>query len=187
MGDNSDNGAYRNPTGLCGNRSIALQDGYSGGFYGKNQALSAFAVTYAPEEITSYEIGAKMELVDRRLRLNVAAFNSTVEDLQEVTTIPSPADGTSISAPFNVGEVEYQGFELEAVGIITDEIRLSAAAGFLDASYNAFDADISGRTGRVPIDNSYLEPKQAPEWTLGLAANYSADFAGGVIGASVTG
>jgi iron complex outermembrane receptor protein len=158
---------------------------HSGGFYGKNQALSAFAVTYAPEEITSYEIGAKMELMDRRLRLNVAAFNSTVEDLQAVTTIPNPADGTSISAPFNVGEVEYQGFELEAVGIITDEIRLSAAAGFLDASYNAFDADISGRTGGVPIDNSYLEPKQAPEWTLGLAANYSADFAGGLIGANV--
>ena len=157
---------------------------HSGGFYGKNQALSAFAVTYAPEEITSYEIGAKLELMDRRLRLNVAAFNSTVEDLQAVTTIPNPNDGTSISAPFNVGEVEYQGFELEAVGIVTDEIRLSAAVGFLDASYNNFDADISGRTGGVPIDNSYLEPKQAPEWTLGLAANYSTDFAGGLIAAN---
>jgi iron complex outermembrane recepter protein len=157
---------------------------HSGGFYGKNQSLSAFGVTYAPEEIISYEIGAKMELMDRRLRLNVAAFNSTVEDLQAVTTIPNPADGTSISAPFNVGEVEYQGIELEAVGLVTGDLRLSATVGYLDASYNSFDADISGRTGGVPIDNSYLEPKQAPEWTMGLAANYSTDFAGGLIGAN---
>lgn len=157
---------------------------HSGGFYGKNQALSAFGVTYAPEEITSYEIGAKMEFMDRRLRLNVAAFNSTVEDLQAVTTIPNPADGTSISAPFNVGEVEYQGFELEAVGIVTSDFRISAAVGYLDAGYNSFDADLSGRTGGVPIDNSYLEPKQAPEWTLGLTANYSIEFAGGLIGAN---
>ncbi|MFT6286115.1 MAG: iron complex outermembrane receptor protein [Alcanivorax sp.] len=157
---------------------------HSGGFYGKNQALSAFAVTYAPEEITSYEIGAKMELLDRRLRLNLAAFNSTVEDLQAVTTIPNPADGTSISAPFNVGEVEYQGLELEAVGIVTGDFRVSASVGYLDASYTSFDADLSGRTGGVPIDNSYLEPKQAPEWTLGVTANYSTDFAGGLIGAN---
>jgi iron complex outermembrane receptor protein len=156
---------------------------HSGGFYGKNQRLVDYNITYKPEEITSYEIGAKMDLWDRRLRLNVAAFNSTVKDLQAVTTLPAE-DGTAISVPFNVGEVEYQGLELEAVALFTDEFKISASVGYLDASYNSFDADLSGRTGGQPIDNSYLEPKQAPELTMGLTANYNTDFAGGQIGAN---
>lgn len=156
---------------------------HSGGFYGKNQRLVDYAITYKPEEITSYEIGAKMDLWDRRLRLNVAAFHSTVDDLQAVTTLPS-ADGTAISVPFNVGEVEYQGIELEAMTLLTDELKISASVGYLDASYNSFDADLSGRTKGAPIDNSYLEPKQSPEWTLGLTANYSTEFAGGLIAAN---
>jgi iron complex outermembrane receptor protein len=156
---------------------------HSGGFYGKNQRLVDYAITYKPEEIVSYEIGAKMDLWDQRLRLNVAAFNSTVENLQAVTTLPAE-DGTAISTPFNVGEVEYQGLEMEALALITDEFRISASVGYLDASYNSFDADLSGRTAGVPIDNSYLEPKQAPELTLGLTANYSTEFAGGLVGAN---
>ncbi|MFT6955036.1 MAG: iron complex outermembrane receptor protein [Halieaceae bacterium] len=155
---------------------------HSGGFFGKNQALSAASLTYAPEEITSYEIGAKMDLLDRRLRLNLAAFNSSVDDLQAVTTVFNPADGTSVSSPFNVGEVEYQGIELEVSGLVTSDIKLSAAVGYLDASYKSFDADLTGQ-GTI-VDNSYLEPKQAPEWTLGLTANYSTEFAGGLIGAN---
>ena len=57
---------------------------HSGGFYGKNQRLVDYAVTYEPEEIESYEIGAKMDLYDQRLRLNAAVFHSTVDNLQAV-------------------------------------------------------------------------------------------------------
>jgi iron complex outermembrane receptor protein len=121
--------------------------------------------------------------MERRLRMNVAVFSSTVEDLQAVTTLPAE-DGTAISVPFNVGEVEYRGVELEAAALLTDKIKISTAIGYLDASYNSFDADLSGRTGGAPIDNSYLKPKQAPDLTFGLTANYSTEFAGGLLAAN---
>ena len=51
---------------------------HSGGFYGKNQRLVDYAITYDPEEIESLELGAKMEFLNNRVRLNVAAFSSNV-------------------------------------------------------------------------------------------------------------
>lgn len=153
---------------------------HSGGFYGKNQRLVDYAITYEPEEIESLEVGAKMEFFNNRVRLNVAAFSSNVDQLQAVTTLPAD-DGTAVSVPFNVGEVEYQGLEFEGMARITDEFTLSGAIGILDAEYKSFDADLSSTNGGNPVDNSYLTPKQAPELTLGVTANYTVEAFGGLV------
>ena len=153
---------------------------HSGGFYGKNQRLVDYAITYDPEEIESLELGAKMEFLNNRVRLNVAAFSSNVEKLQAITTLPAD-DGTAVSVPFNVGEVEYQGFEIEGQARITDGFTLSGAIGILDAEYKSFDADLSSTQGGNPVDNSYLKPKQAPDLTVGLTANYTAEAFGGLV------
>ena len=153
---------------------------HSGGFYGKNQRLVDYAITYDPEEIESLELGAKMEFLNNRVRLNVAAFSSNVEKLQAITTLPAD-DGTAVSVPFNVGEVEYQGFEIEGLARITDGFTLSGAIGILDAEYKSFDADLSSTQGGNPVDNSYLKPKQAPDLTVGVTANYTAEAFGGLL------
>jgi len=153
---------------------------HSGGFYGKNQRLVDYAITYEPEEIESLEVGAKLDLLNNRLRLNLAAFSSNVEQLQAVTTLPAE-DGTAVSVPFNVGEVEYQGLELEGQARITDAFTVTAAVGILDAEYKSFDADLSGSQGGNFIDNSYLKPKQAPDLTIGVTANYTAEAFGGLV------
>ncbi len=153
---------------------------HSGGFYGKNQRLVDYAITYEPEEIESLEVGAKLDLLNNRLRLNLAAFSSNVEQLQAVTTLPAE-DGTAVSVPFNVGEVEYQGLELEGQARITDAFTVTAAVGILDAEYKSFDADLSGAQGGSFIDNSYLKPKQAPDLTIGVTANYTAEAFGGLV------
>jgi iron complex outermembrane receptor protein len=161
---------------------------HSGGFYGKNQRLIDYAVTYRPEEITSGEIGIKTDFNDGRSRLNAAIFHSTVEDLQAMTTVAS-TDGTAVSIAYNVGEVEYQGLELEYTSLVSEEFQVSATMGYLDASYNNFNANLSGadRNGDGSkneldyVDNSYLDPKQAPELTFGLTGTYTADYAGGVL------
>ena len=162
---------------------------HSGGFYGKNQALKDYAVTYKPEEITSGEFGIKTDFNDGRSRLNAAIFHSTVEDLQAMTTVENPEDGTAISVAYNVGEVEYQGLELEYTQLFSESFQISATMGYLDASYNNFDANLAGadRNGDGSkneldyVDNSYLDPKQAPELTFGVSATNTADYAGGLI------
>ncbi|MBT6185064.1 MAG: TonB-dependent receptor [Betaproteobacteria bacterium] len=153
---------------------------HSGGFYGKNQRLVDYAITYEPEEIESLEMGAKMDFLNNRVRLNVAAFSSNVEALQAITTLPAD-DGTAVSVPFNVGEVEYQGLEIEGQARITDAFTISGAIGILDAKYKSFDADLSSTQGGNPVDNSYLTPKQAPDLTLGVTASHTASAFGGLI------
>ncbi len=46
---------------------------------------------FEPEENLSYEIGLKSDLLDDRLRLNVAVFRSEVTDRQVLTFSPRPA------------------------------------------------------------------------------------------------
>ena len=161
---------------------------HSGGFYGKNQRLIDYAVTYKPEEITSGEFGIKTDFNDGRSRLNAAIFHSTVEDLQAMTTVQS-SDGTAVSIAYNVGEVEYAGLELEYTQLFSESFQISATMGYLDASYNNFDANLAnvdynedGAKNELDYaDNSYLDPKQAPELTFGVSATNTADYAGGLI------
>ena len=161
---------------------------HSGGFYGKNQRLIDYAVTYKPEEITSGEFGIKTDFNDGRSRLNAAIFHSTVEDLQAMTTVQS-SDGTAVSIAYNVGEVEYAGLELEYTQLFSESFQISATMGYLDASYNNFDANLAnvdyngdGTKNELDyVDNSYLDPKQAPELTFGVSATNTTDYAGGLI------
>ena len=162
---------------------------HSGGFYGKNQRLVDYAVSYKPEEITSIEFGIKADFNDGRSRLNAAVFNSTLEDLQAMTTVPNPDDGTSVSIAYNVGEVEYSGLELEYTQLFSESFQISATMGYLDAKYNDFYTNLSGsdfngdgvKDAKDAIDNSHLDPKQAPELTFGVSATNTADYAGGLI------
>jgi len=156
---------------------------HSGGFYGKNQRLVDYAVSYRPEEITSAELGIKTDFNDGRSRLNMAIFNSVVEDLQAMTTVES-TDGTAVSIAYNVGEVEYTGLEVEYTTILTEDFSVSANLGILDAKYNEFFTDLAGRNSGVGYDNSHLTPKQAPDMTFGLTATHTVDVAGGMLTSS---
>jgi len=40
------------------------------------------ALPYAPEIVTDYEIGAKSDWFDRRLRVNLAVYHSNYKDIQ---------------------------------------------------------------------------------------------------------
>jgi iron complex outermembrane receptor protein len=60
-----------------------------------------------PEILDAYEIGAKIDLFDRRLRVNVAAFYN---DFQNIQLLQIVTGGTQT---LNAGSAAIQGFELE--------------------------------------------------------------------------
>src|SRR3546814_8083229 len=68
--------------------------------------------TFGPEKLTAYEIGAKTDFFDRRLRVNVAAFQSNYNDLQ-VTTFPGGASSIE-PVQVNGGRARIRGVEVEA-------------------------------------------------------------------------
>jgi len=80
--------------------------GYKAG--GTHAASPAFTRTFGPESITSYEIGLKTDLFNRRLRVNVDGFIAQNKDLQ-VDMSADPID-PSIVETFNLAKATIKVF-----------------------------------------------------------------------------
>jgi catecholate siderophore receptor len=84
-------------------------------------------VNLPPEESTNVEVGAKWELLERRLALNAAVFRTEKTNLR--TRIAN-------SDPFILdGEQRIEGLEFSATGMITQAWSVFAGASFLDTEY----------------------------------------------------
>lgn len=93
---------------------------------------------YEQEESTNFELGVKAQLLDGRLYLGFAAYQTEASKYQLTTTI---ADQTGASATgltsivTNQGDAEIQGFEIEARWAVTSNFTIAAAYSFVDASF----------------------------------------------------
>lgn len=98
------------------NLYVKYATGYRAG--GANDRSQTFAA-FGSEEVKSYEIGSKMDLLDRRLRLNLAAFatnrSGTQTDFDNVDTNPlSPTFNLHTEETRNApGTSKIRGFEAE--------------------------------------------------------------------------
>jgi iron complex outermembrane recepter protein len=90
----------------------------------------------APEIPTSFEVGFKSTLLDRRLILNAVAFKTTFKDFQaevfDLTVNPVAARVR------NAGELETQGVEIETQFRPTAGLRFGLNASWIDASFTDF-------------------------------------------------
>jgi outer membrane receptor protein involved in Fe transport len=137
------------------------------------------------EEVTAYEIGAKMSLLDGAAELNMAAFYNEFDDVQ-VSTF----DGGLALKVGNAAETTVEGVEIDGRWAMTDSFTLSGAVAYVDASYDNFpnaqcyfgqDAvnpdcvDPDGPTGPiVPVgqDMSGKDLQFSPDWAAHLALEH---------------
>lgn len=91
---------------------------------------------YDQEELISYELGAKSELLDQRLRLNGAIFYVDHTDMQ-LQQFVAGARG-ALSNTVNAGEAEYMGVEVEFDALLTDALTFSGSFGYIDRDFNEF-------------------------------------------------
>ncbi|MDI1327591.1 MAG: TonB-dependent receptor [Brevundimonas sp.] len=138
----------------------------SGGFSLRGTPL---VEPYQPEEVTAYEIGYKGDLLDRRLRLNLAAYHNTYDNLQRTVLGVSPTAGV-VQSVFNAAAATVSGVEAEATAIITNNFEVTAAYGFTDARYDEFLGVVD------PGSRSFV---RIPENTGTIAARYERDLEGG--------
>ena len=138
---------------------------------------------YAAETVTNYEIGYKALLLDRRLRLEAAAFLMDWKDMQvrlsrtrcapgnEIVASPAdcPAGGSGFSrlnVVANADSARSSGLEVTGQFLLSDGFLIEAALGLMEAEFkrftNAPQGDVSGRT--LP---------NAPKTTAFLAGQYS--------------
>jgi outer membrane receptor protein involved in Fe transport len=151
-----------------------------GGFDMQNdgvQALAAESFEFEDEDVTAYELGAKLSLLDGAAQLNIALFRSEFDNLQ-VSTI------NSVTTTFNVGNAASaisQGLEADLKWAATETLTFSAAFAYLDSEYDEFpDAPCNfvliaggGCTGaNQTTDLSGRELPFAPEISATVSGEY---------------
>jgi iron complex outermembrane receptor protein len=147
--------------------------GYKGPAYNaflNMQAIDDFAIS--KETSDSFEIGLKSLLLDSRLRLNVALFDTTFEGYQ--ANFPDVVAGVVVTRFINAGDVTTQGVEVDFEAQVTGSFTVSGAIAYTDATVDKFRCP-QGATC-PPLDGAQLP--FAPEWKANIGANYALELAG---------
>lgn len=100
---------------------------------GRPYTLRAPMTEVPPERLNNREIGMRSEWFDGRLRLNATAFDMTLTDRQGATAVldATAPSGFTIQI-LSQGDVDLDGFELEANLGVTERFTLDASAGWID-------------------------------------------------------
>ena len=106
--------------------------GYKAGGFNARSFDSGFK----PENLTSYEIGIKTELFDRRLRFNATAYHAVHSDLQ-VSSFQASENG-AVATTENAGKAHYNGVELEVNAVPVDGLNIYGSLGYVDRKYKEF-------------------------------------------------
>ncbi|ENW83746.1 hypothetical protein F909_00412 [Acinetobacter sp. ANC 3929] len=128
-----------------------------------------------PEEVKTYEIGTKWDLLNNKLNLTAAIFRTEKENTRALDT-----DGFTR----NIGETRVDGIELGANGNITDKWAVSAGYTYLDSEIvdAGFAKDSSGKYVPSPTNGNQVQNvaknsatlwttyKVLPQLTLGAGA-----------------
>jgi iron complex outermembrane recepter protein len=124
------------------------------------------APSFNPEEATTYELGWKSELMDRRLRLNAAAFYSEYDGIQL-----NFQEGVSPTIR-NAGDAEIKGLEIEMRVALSDNFSLDAGIGYTDAKYTSVNPLVVG------VSTSSRLPK-TPETQVNISPQFQVPLQGG--------
>jgi iron complex outermembrane receptor protein len=130
---------------------------------------------YAPETVTSYEVGAKGYFFDHRLMLNTAVFLAKYRDQQ--VTLQTPVGASIASQVLNVGRSHMSGVEMEGQATITDWLTGNFSFGYIDAKFDQYLAlDLTSLPFTVKDFKTSRFFQNTPPWTSNFAMNFHRDF-----------
>jgi iron complex outermembrane recepter protein len=154
----------------------------SGGFNLRASGNAALFQPFRPEEVTDYELGFKSEFLDRRVRLNVAAFYSDYKDIQrnQNITVPTATGGiATISIVANAATARIMGGEAELDALVTDNLRIFGSLGLTAPKYKRFTEPriVGGQT--IIFDRSGENFDFVPKTTASFGAEYKREVSFG--------
>mgnify|MGYP000353723827 FL=1 len=142
-------------------------------------------LSFAPEEVDSYEIGYKGNL--GILNIAAAAFYADYTDVQIPGSVACEVGGlpTFCGIVSNAGKATFKGLELEANARFAGGFGLAGSLGYIDAQYDEYITNIAN----VPTDVADFRVVQnTPELTGSLTASYDTAIGAGdlYLGATVS-
>lgn len=146
--------------------------GHRAGGYNFRGVTGTDADTFEPEQVTVYEIGTRLELIDHRLRLDLTWYRSLFDDIQVRTQVSLPGALLSAALTQNAGKARMEGGELEVLALL-GSLRLAGTLGVTDGRYTKLDP----RVLAVTLDSSLLG---TPQTTASICADlpFAARFGG---------
>ncbi len=139
----------------------------SGGFNGEE-----YNNPYDEETIKEYEIGAKTDWLDKRLRVNLALFQYKYED-QQVSRVNVSPDGTVTTGINNAGLSNRWGSELEITMLPTDDLQLTLSWGHLHGNFEEY-TQFCGTNSCIANSEDLAQRPLSADDQLGLAIDYTA-------------
>ena len=152
---------------------FTISNGFkSGGFNGAPLNTAQQTAPYGPEELTAYELGAKLTLRDGSMQLNAATFYYDYKDKQEADVAVTFVG--DISGLTNVPESRINGAELEWQWAPGNGLDMQLSAAWLDTEVEEWQATdpASVWPDVQTFDASGLELAQAPEWSYRGLVSY---------------
>ena len=158
----------------------SLSTGFKGGGVNPRPFVADQALPFQPETLTTYEVGFKSDFLDRRVRLNGAAFLNKYDDIIlsklvcPESSLPSPC-----LRPENIGSADVKGFELEASLFPVDGLTIDGSVAVLDFEYTS-DATAGGLLVGTGIPADGITP-YTPELTYSFGIQYDYEMEAGTI------
>lgn len=180
---------------------VSYNRGFKSGLY---NITTFFNQPVDPEIVDAYEIGLKTELLDHRLRLNMAAYYYDYKDVQ-LRQVSSAFPGRFLL--LNAADATIQGLDADFTAVLGANISINGGFSILDAKYGDFPggpvaipnpvsvplpagcaplgaalppaAALPGGNTTVSCDLSDTRMIRAPEFTGNLGVRYSLPFSGG--------
>jgi len=137
----------------------------SGGVQFAGLVESVARQVFDPENLDAYEVGLKSDLLNGRLRMNVAAFLYDYTNLQQQKVVL--LNGSPSPLTTNAASSDIKGFDIDALWVPVESLSLRLSYSFLDAKFDDFlfnplnNTDYSGN--RMP---------SSPKHTLSVGGSY---------------
>ena len=127
---------------------------------------------FKPEILWNYEAGVKLDLMNRKVRLDGTVFFMDWQDVQQLIRFQF-LDNTgairAVSGIANAAKASSYGAEFSADAAITERFKLSTQIGYLRAKYDDYPAAL---IDGLVLDLSGKTLVDAPQWTLGAQGHY---------------
>ncbi|MBT8445980.1 MAG: TonB-dependent receptor, partial [Gammaproteobacteria bacterium] len=158
--------------------------GFKSGGWNARSGPASQQTPFDSEIVWSYELGARTEWWDNRIRANITAFYTDVEDFQLPSAFNDPATGAIVFITQNFADLEVKGLEFEFLAAPVDNLTLYANIGLMDSEYKNLNPSIIAQQARcstmgmncaegiVNETGGIADPVRAPDYQVAIGGWY---------------
>ena len=136
----------------------------SGGFQDTPSTPTSAVTPFNPETATLYELGAKTQLLDRRLTWNTSIYQTDYQDLQVRSTRGFDTVTT------NASKARIRGLETSLDARLGEHMRMAASYAYTDGKFLSLFDRGADRSGNRMTRSPHLKLTLSPSYTQPLAS-----------------